>query len=603
MPPSFYFLIKNAQKLLKTDKFQWKPKRAWKMTKNIRQPVVTVIGHVDHGKSTILESIREISITQKEAGGITQKLSSIDVPLNYIKKTCGKLLEKLDLKITLPGILFIDTPGHAAFTNLRKRGGNLADIAILVIDINEGVKPQTIEAVEILKGYKTPFIVALNKIDLVPGWQKKGGTMIAAINSQDETTKNNIDAKLYEIVGKLYEIGFGAERFDRVEDYTKQVALIPVSAKTKEGIPEMLMVLTGLAQRYLQEKLKTEVSGHAKGTILEVREEKGLGTILDAIIYEGRLTVGDTLVIGGLEKPIITKARALFLQEKGRPKRTKEVTATAGVIIYAPESKEAIAGMPIRVAGKEIEKTKEEIKKEVQEVIFETDKEGITIKAESLGSLEALTNLLHEQGIRIKKAGIGKITKKDIAETTSQKEETDRVILGFNVGQEKIDGVKVITGNVIYRLIDDLKAWQEEEKKKKEAKDLQNIPHPCKLIILHGYVFRQSNPAIVGAEVIVGRLKAGTPLFKKEKQIAVVKSIQYERENAHEIDKGKQAAISLPGIIIGRQIAEGDILYSDLTEEEFKKLKKLAKYLKEDEVELLKEIARKKREANAIWGI
>ena len=116
-------------------------------------------------------------------------------------------------------------------------------------------------------------------------------------------------------------------------------------------------------------------------------------------------------------------------------------------------------------------------------------------------------------------------------------------------------------------------------------------------------MFRQSNPAIVGAEVIVGRLKAGTPLFKKEKQIAVVKSIQYERENAHEIDKGKQAAISLPGIIIGRQIAEGDILYSDLTEEEFKKLKKLAKYLKEDEVELLKEIARKKREANAIWGI
>ena len=137
MPPSFYFLIKNAQKLLKTDKFQWKPKRAWKMTKNIRQPVVTVIGHVDHGKSTILESIREISITQKEAGGITQKLSSIDVPLNYIKKTCGKLLEKLDLKITLPGILFIDTPGHAAFTNLRKRGGNLSYITILLIYINK----------------------------------------------------------------------------------------------------------------------------------------------------------------------------------------------------------------------------------------------------------------------------------------------------------------------------------------------------------------------------------------------------------------------------------------------------------------------------------
>ena len=148
------------------------------MTSLIRQPIIVFVGHVDHGKSSILEKIRDISIISSEPGKITQKISSFNVPIEIIKQKTGPLLKQLKLNIKIPGLLLIDTPGHAAFNNLRKRGGNLADIAVLVIDINEGIKPQTLECIEILKQYKTPFIIALNKIDLLPGWRENPSSFL-----------------------------------------------------------------------------------------------------------------------------------------------------------------------------------------------------------------------------------------------------------------------------------------------------------------------------------------------------------------------------------------------------------------------------------------
>ena len=134
---------------------------------------MVVLGHVDSGKTSILDKIRGTGVQGREAGGITQAIGASIIPIETIKKICGKLLDSLNIKLTLPGLLFIDTPGHAAFVNLRKRGGNLADIAILVININEGLMPQTIESINILKQYKTPFIIAVNKIDLVNGWRSQ----------------------------------------------------------------------------------------------------------------------------------------------------------------------------------------------------------------------------------------------------------------------------------------------------------------------------------------------------------------------------------------------------------------------------------------------
>ncbi|RME53744.1 GTP-binding protein, partial [Candidatus Woesearchaeota archaeon] len=238
----------------------------------LRSPIVSVLGHVDHGKSSILDAIRESNIVATEAGHITQAIGASIIPTSAIIQRFGDLIKTMGFSLTLPGILFIDTPGHAAFTTLRKRGGSLADLAVLAVDINEGFKPQTKEAVEILRNAKTPFIIAANKIDLAPGFEAKKGTLLDVLNAQPSNVQSYLDTKLYEIVGTLYEnFQLTAERFDRIEDFTKTLAIVPCSAKTKTGIPELIVLIAGLAQRFLEKNLHITTNAPAKGTILEVK--------------------------------------------------------------------------------------------------------------------------------------------------------------------------------------------------------------------------------------------------------------------------------------------------------------------------------------------
>ncbi len=570
----------------------------------IRQPIVVLCGHVDHGKSSILERVKGISITKSEAGGITQVIRSYNIPLQNIRKFCGKLLDTLKTKLTLPGLLFLDTPGHAAFGNLRKRGGSLADIAILVIDINEGLKPQTIESIEILKHSKTPFIIALNKIDLTYGWVTNKTSLIQSINSQPENVQKDLDEKLYNIVGQIYEkFEVAADRFDRIEDYTKSIAMVPVSAKTSEGLPELLMTVTGLAQRFLEKKLNVDVKGGAKGTILEVYDVKGLGRVLDTIIYDGVIEQGDKILVGTLGDVIDTKVKAIFDPGKKLDKLEK-VHAASGVIVCAQNVSNVISGMPLRVYKNNASKIKKEILDEIQESTFEIDEKGIVIKADSLGSLEALIQMLKEKDVNIKRASIGEITKKDIAEAISDKHSYNKVIVGFNVScKDDCSDVKVITNEVIYKLIDDFVEWQEKEKKKYEAKSLEGITKPCKFKFLPGFVFRNSNPAVVGVEVMNGTLRKGMRVMKNGDHTSEIKGIQKDGTSVNEATVGMEVAASLTGVTVGRQVFEGDIMYSGLSETEFRTLKKLKKYLNEDEIAVLKEIAEIYRKSNKTWGI
>lgn len=583
-----------------------------------RRLICTTLGHVDHGKSSILDKIRGSAIVKGEAGAITQAIGASIIPLDIIKKICGKLLGSLKTGLTIPGLLFIDTPGHEAFTNLRKRGGNLADIAILVIDINEGIKPQTVESIDILKNYKTPLVIVANKIDLISGWQVKEGFLLEKIKQQSENVQGLLDKKLYELVGKLSELGFDSERFDRISDHTKQITIIPTSAKTGAGIPELLMVLVGLAQRYLEKCLKCDINGYAKGTILEVKEEKGLGKCLDVIVYDGTLKENDMIVIGSLNEPIVTKVRGLFepaplsemMDKKSKFKSVKEVKAAIGVRISTPSDEDVIAGMPLRATNEEnLEKIKEELQKEIKEVIIETDKEGIIIKADTLGSLEALIKLLKEKEVSIKRASIGPITKKDLAdaEANYKKDSLKAVVLGFNVKDSSgicKEGVKILTHDVIYKLIENFENWQKEEKKKEEKKKLELLVKPCKIQVMPGYVFRQSNPAVFGVNIFAGTLKVGTPIMKEDgKKVSEIKGIQLDKENIEKAEKNKQVAVSMPNVTIGRQILEGDVLYSAVPEADFRKLKELKKYLSEEEKGILKDIAKIMREDNPVWGV
>jgi len=567
----------------------------------MRQLIAVFVGHVDHGKTSILDQIRGTAVASKEAGGITQCISAWSINLETINKVCGNLLKTAKINLTIPGILFIDTPGHEAFTTLRKRGGSIADIAILVIDINEGLKPQTLEAIDILKTYKTPFVIAANKIDVSSGFlSKKNQPLVKTLNEQQDHIQKILEEKLYNLVAKLSELELNSDRFDRVDDFTKQIAIVPCSAKTGDGISEVLMMISGLAQRFLEKKLVEQEDG--KGTILEIKEEKGIGKTLDVIVYAGKIKKGDKIVIAGLEKPIVSKVKGLFEPSGKKLKSVNEVKAACGVKISALNINDALVGMPLWVANKNLEKVKDDIQKEIKEVLIETEKDGIVVKADTIGSLEALTKLLKEQDIPIKKADIGDVNKKDVAVAESEKDDWNKVIVAFNVKAEKED-IKIIHSDVIYKIIEDLVKYREEQEKMKEAKELENLVMPCKLEILRDCIFRINNPAVVGVEVLGGKLRSGIPITKTGKKLSEVKEIQSEGKSVSEVEKGKQVAISLPGLTCGRQIKEGDILYSDIPEEDFRRLKKLKKYLNESEIKILKELAEIKRKTNVVWGV
>jgi len=586
----------------------------------IRRVLVTTLGHVDHGKSSLLDKIRGTTIVEREAGKITQAIGASIIPIETIKRVCGKLLDGIKQKITIPGILAIDTPGHEAFTSLRKRGGNLADIAIVVVDIKEGFKPQTYEAIEILKESKTPFVIAANKIDLIPGWQSNKGTqretLLDTINKQSMNVIKELEKGIYNIVAKLAELGFNSERFDRVEDYTKQVAIIPLSAKTGEGIAELLMVITGLAQKYLEKHLEYNVKGFAKGTVLEVKETKGFGITIDVILYDGKLKLNDIIVIGGLEKPVVTKVKALLepkplaemMDKKSKYNCVEEVVAATGVKIAANELDKVIAGMPLLSCDeKGIEKAKEEVQKEVGQVIINTDKEGVVAKADSIGGLEALIKLLKAKNVPIRKASIGNITKKDITEAESNLVENPllAVVLGFNVSScEKSTSIKIITNSVIYKIIDEFEKWQSKKSKEIQEKKLASVKRPFKIKLLKNYIFRQSNPAVIGVEVLAGVLRKDYELMKEDGAVvSSVRTIQSEQKNIEKAEKGKQVAISMDGVIIGRQLKGDEVLYSNISESDFRKLKEMKEVLSEDEKQVLREIAEIKRKENSLWGV
>jgi len=578
------------------------------MEKQIRSPIVTVAGHVDHGKTTILDFIAETCVASKEAGLITQKISFMLIPSDMISKKCKNLLKQFKIDLEVPGFLFIDTPGHAAFTNLRKRGGSLADLAILVIDINEGIMEQTKESLEILKASKVPFIVALNKIDRIPGWQKLEENLKDNIEAQAEHTKKDFEKKLYNIIAQFTSLGFNADIFYRVGDFTKNLALVPCSGLKGEGTSELIVMLAGLSQKFLKKELC--LGTEAKGTILEVKKEKGLLEI-EAVLYDGTINKKNQLVISTLEDPIVTKIRSLF---KAKPLKKgfepiTETCAAAGLKICVPTQvgESIIPGMPFAsVSENKIEDVKKELQSDIKEAI-ETDKEGVVVKAESLGSLEALVFLLKKQGIRIRKAAIGQITKQDLALAKSNYEKTplDAVVIGFNVTSEEHDEkVKVICKEVIYHILEELEKWTKTRELEIEREKLEGLTWPAKILLMKNCCFRQSKPAIFGVNIESGVLKAGVELMNFEgEKIGKVKGIQAESKSVEKAETGKEVAISVPGITYGRQIKEDQILYVNINEEEFLKLKENKKLLTKQEISLLQEIAEIKRKTKATWGI
>lgn len=576
----------------------------------IRQPIISVLGHVDHGKTTLLDYIRKSAVAQRESGGITQHIGATEVPIEVVKTICGDLLKQWE--ITIPGLLFIDTPGHKAFVNLRTRGGSLADLAVLIVDINDGFQPQTLESIGILKRFKTPFIVAANKIDRL-GWKGEDISFSESVKEQTERALQGLEEKLWELIGDLSTNGFEADRFDRIKDFRKRIAIVPVSAKNGLGVSEVLMLIAGLSQRFLEEKLALHLKGEAKGTILEVKEEVGLGTTIDVILYDGTLNKGDSIILGGLDDIISTKVRALLkpkaLDEIRDPRHRFDhldaVSAACGVKISAPNLETALAGAPVYVDTPDNE---EKMKEEIQQIRIQKEALGVVIRADTLGTLEALVSEL-KNTVKIKKADVGEVRKADVMEALSVKKEDPYtgVIFAFNtkVTEEaqrvaEDNNVKMFQDDVIYRLTEDYTEWVEQEKLKDITRKREELVFPCKFKLLPQYIFRTAKPAIVGVEVLLGTLKPKYNVMTAEgKRVGTVKSIKSRDEFLSHAAKGDQVAVSIEGVTIGRQISEEEVLYTDLPKGDYAILVKSD--LSADERQALEEIDQIKRKENEFW--
>lgn len=591
----------------------------------LRHPVVVVLGHVDSGKTSLLDKIRGTAVQAREVGGITQHIGASFFPIETVRKVTGDLFDKLAKgELHIPGILVIDTPGHEVFATLRLRGGSAADIAIIVVDVNKGFEAQTEESVEILRRRKVPFIIALNKVDTIRGWRKEPSAISISnsVNGQDQLVRSMLDDLIYNVVGSLSRLGYNSEAFWRIKNFTKEVAIVPVSAKTGVGIPELLAVLIGLTQQYLSQKLERHVE-EGRGIVLEINEEVGLGPAANVILFDGTLRQGSSIIVAKRDNAIVTRVKAILLPkplDEMRDPRDKfkpviEVMAAAGVKITSPDLSGVMAGSPLFVLNQKEDENRLRamVEAEIRNTIVNKDINGIIMKCDTIGSIEAITDLLAKQKVPIRAADIGHVTKRNVIEASAVREK-DRylgVILAFNVRilddavKEALDrGVKIFDDKIIYNLVRSYFDWTEYQKDHQDVILFNEIPPVCKFQFLKSFVFRRSDPAVFGAEILTGRLRQKVPVLNYEgRKIGIIHQIQQSGKTIEEATKGMQVALSIRGPTIGRQINEGDIFYTDLNSRQAKILnERFTNKLNEEERDILYQIMTLKRKDDELFG-
>ncbi|TBU02600.1 translation initiation factor 5B, partial [Hamiltosporidium magnivora] len=580
---------------------------------NLKSPICCILGHVDTGKTKLLDKLRETNIQGAEAGGITQQIGATYFPLS-------SLLKKFDIEKTdLPGVLIIDTPGHESFSNLRSRGSSLCNLAILVVDILHLLEPQTLESIQLLKQRKTPFLVALNKIDRIYGWKpNEFSSFEETFKKQPKNAQIEFTERLNETIIKFSEISLNARLYSENPDRRKFISLIPTSAITGEGIPDLIRNIVQLSENFMVTKMKFKET--LECTILEVKNVEGYGTTVDVILANGSLKEGDKICVCGFEGPIVTTIKALLVPQPLRELRLKSnymtckvVKASLGVKISALDLEKAVAGTRILFVEEDIEKVKTEVMQDLESVIsnIKTSEIGVHVQTSTLGSLEALVSFLQSEEIPISSVSIGNVRKKDVIITSSilEKNKDFAVMLCFDV---KIDKeiyelanslqIKIFHADIIYHLLDQLKRHFITEKEKIKKENLLEIIYPVKLKILPNCVFNKRSPLILGVCVEQGILKIGTPVcvFKEEIiKLGNVTSIELNKKKVEEAKKGSEVAIKIEigsdtPKMFGRHFVESDFLYSVLTRKSIDILKKHFKSeFDEEDVNLIVELKRR----------
>ncbi|KAF8589995.1 hypothetical protein K439DRAFT_1628210 [Ramaria rubella] len=496
---------------------------------DLRSPICCILGHVDTGKTKLLDKIRQTNVQEGEAGGITQQIGATYFPVDAIKTKTAVMNTDGAFDYKIPGLLIIDTPGHESFTNLRSRGSSLCNIAILVVDIMHGLEPQTLESLRLLRDRKTPFIVALNKIDRMYGWEATpNNSFKASLEKQQSSVKREFEHRLEQTKLAFAEQGLNAELYYENKNVARNVSLVPTSAITGEGVPDMIMLLVKLTQERMSDRLM--YLSELECTVLEVKVIEGLGTTIDVVLSNGILREGDRIVVCGLNGPIVTNVRALLTPQPLRELRIKsayvhhkEVKAALGVKLTAPDLEKAIAGSRLLVVGPDDDEDdlRDEVMSDLTSLLNTIDKSGhgVCVQASTLGSLEALLDFLKVSKIPVSGINIGPVHKKDIMRSATMLEKAKELacILCFDVTVDKEAeklaeelGIRLFKADIIYHLFDAFTAYNAEitEAKRKDA--APQAVWPCRLKIIAAFCKR--DPIILGVDILDGTLRVGTPI-------------------------------------------------------------------------------------------
>ncbi|MFQ5710788.1 MAG: translation initiation factor IF-2 [Candidatus Geothermarchaeales archaeon] len=574
--------------------------------------------------TSLLDKIRGTAVQAREAGGITQHIGASYMPRETVEAICGPLLKRFNFEMIVPGLLVIDTPGHEVFSNLRLRGGSASDISILVVDVMKGFQVQTHESLDILISRKVPFLVAANKVDLIHGWRpKKTLSIMESLEKQSPEVRERLNEKIYDVIAALSTYQFRSEYFEKVKDFRETVSIVPVSAVTGEGLQELLTILVGLTQKFLLKRLEVDYTRPAKGSILEVTEVPGLGTVLKVIHVGGVLRTDQKIVLATPDGPITTRIKAMLmpapLDELRAPHRrfrsVEETLPASGVIIAAADVEEAYAGSPFYSfpVGTDPSPYVEEIRKEVETIRIMEDKVGVVVKADTLGSLEAFVEHLKRKGIPIRRADVGSVSKRDVVEASVVKKTDDLrgVVLAFNVAtlseaeeEASKEDIPIFEGEILYRITEEYLEWVSRVFIREKQRRLEALVFPGKIKVLTGYVFRKSKPAIMGVEVLKGRIKPKHTLIRDDgKKVGDIHQIQERGETLKEATRGMQVAISIRDAVVGRDIFEGDVLHVNIPEQHARQL--LGEFypdLSGDERDALDELVEIKRKSNPLWA-
>ncbi|KAM0358487.1 hypothetical protein ACHAP4_004462 [Fusarium culmorum] len=561
---------------------------------NLRSPICCILGHVDTGKTKLLDKIRQTNVQEGEAGGITQQIGATYFPSEAIKQKTAVVNQDGKFELKVPGLLVIDTPGHESFSNLRSRGSSLCNIAILVVDIMHGLEPQTLESMRMLRDRKTPFIVALNKIDRLYGWKQVANNGFQdSLALQSKAVRNEFETRLEKTKVAFAEQGFNSELFYENKSMSKYVSLVPTSAHTGEGVPDMLKLICELTQERMVGSLM--YLSEVQATVLEVKAIEGFGMTIDVVLSNGILREGDRIVLCGTEGAIKTNIRALLtpapmkeLRLKSAYVHNKEVKAALGVKISAPGLEGAIAGSRLMVVGPDDDE--DDIEDEVEAdlaVLFnrvEKSGRGVSVQASTLGSLEALLDFLKDCKIPVANVGIGPVYKRDVMQCGVMLEKAPdyAIMLCFDVKVDKEaqqyaedQGIKIFTADIIYHLFDSFTKHMDAqiEKKKEESKMLAVFPCVLKPV----KVFNKNDPIVIGVDVTEGQLRINCPVaavrnnpttgVKEVVKLGRVTSIEREHKQIP-VCKRKEPSVAIKiemgsnQPMYGRHLEEEETLYS-----------------------------------------